>query len=217
MKCKKCKYIKGSSTVEAALIFPIIFIAIILIFYFGILMFQNISSIAASMDAANYIASNWEYIDDSNGEEVKSAKDIIKYEHYEKKNIVGIYADLFLGMFNVDNNEDNPKKQIADEIAQNKIGVIPSYFVDSKSLPLKVEKNSNLLISTIDVYINKKYFNPLYKMINFDGFTLSKEYEYDAKASSVMTNPAEFIRNVNFIKYIINDGSDKDENKNKYK
>jgi hypothetical protein len=54
-------------------------------------------------------------------------------------------------------------------------------------------------------------------MINFDGFTLSKEYEYDAKASSVMTNPAEFIRNVNFIKYIINDGSDKDENKNKYK
>lgn len=198
----KNKNTKGSSTVEAALIFPIIFIAIILIFYFGILIFQNISSIAASMDAANFIASNWDYIDDTSVEEAETAKDLIRYDYYKNKNIIGIYTDLFLGIFNM--GSENHKKQIAEKIAQNKVGVIPSYFESSKS-PVKVEKNSNLLVSSIDIYINKKYFNPLYKMINLNGFTLSKEYEYDAKASSLMTSPAEFIRNVNFIKYVIED------------
>jgi len=198
MKIKKRS--KGSSTVEAALIFPLIFIIIVFIIYIGILQFQNISSIAASMDAANYIAYNWRFLDNGNSDP-ENADEMIDKSYYEERDIINVYADSIVDILNINNS----KKDKAQEIAEHKIGVVPSYF--SKSMPINVEKKGNIFLSSIEVQIDKRYFNPFSKITGLIGFNTSEEYKYNAKATSVITSPSEFMRNIDFIDYIIESNS----------
>lgn len=197
---KKSNNIKGSTTVEAALIFPIIFIALILIFYMGILQFQNISSIAASMDAANYISSNWRYLD-SQSEKPKNAEDIINSEYYKNKHIWDVYGDAIERVF-----ESKSKIGVANEVAAEKIGVVPSYFEKGKqSNTDMVHVNNGFLVNTVEVSVDKTYFNPLMRFTRIGQITTKEEYNFNAKAVSTITNPTEFIRNLDFILYIVDE------------
>lgn len=190
---------KGSTTVEAALIFPLIFIGLILIFYMGILQFQNISSIAASMDAANYISSNWRYLD-SDSEKPRNAEDIIKGEYYKERHIFDIYSDA-IGQF----IDSNSKLKAAERFAMEKTGVATSYFERDEQKPVKVEKNNGLLVNTIEIKIDKTYFNPIMRYTRIGQITTKEEYKYNAKVVNTITNPTEFIRNLDFILYMVNE------------
>lgn len=198
MKIKK--QIKGSTTVEAALIFPLIFIALIFIFYMGILQFQNISSIAASMEAANYISSNWRYLD-SQSEKPKNAEDIINSEYYKNKHIWDVYGDTIERVI-----ESKSKIDVANQVAADKIGVVPSYFEKGKQSTYDmVHVNNGFLVNTVEVSVDKTYFNPLMRFTRIGQITTKEEYNFNAKAVSTITNPTEFIRNLDFILYIVDE------------
>lgn len=187
---KLLKKDKGMFTVEAVLIFPVIFLSILAIIYISILKYQNVVSLTEATRSANRVSAYWSYLGDDNPPALRpssevTAEDLITKDMYENRPIYRIIE----AVVKTGKREANGQKYLDSRIK----GIKFNPYSVSKDHYATLSFETFFLVSYIKVTVNKEYTNPLGKMLSMFGIGSSSLYEDHSTA--VMTNTPEFIRN----------------------
>lgn len=181
---------RGTVTLEAAIVFPAVFITIIAILWLSIVYTQNMMGYAAAMRAAHRAASNWQIAADSRVfDPGVSGKDLISKESFAEHDP---YRDLFDGV-----NGTNAKRlENAQNYADKLFGYIPNMVEESEHSP-SVKKTGMIFKKVVEVTAEKEYINPA------SGLFHSYGYETDMNTTIVVRSPintpGEFVRNASLI------------------
>jgi hypothetical protein len=173
---------KGSITVEAAIVFPIICLAIFAVIYICMLLYQRAYIQAIADMAVKRAAVTWD----------NSRKDIVngfvKKTEMGESGLLGLYSDL-IGI-NTKSKEGNLKRYINAKI--NTYDVLKSWkgIVD-------VKYDNYIIYKKLNVIITQKYEIPLGEMLTI--FGLDKYYTIQVKSNAVINDPKTVIDNVDFI------------------
>jgi hypothetical protein len=170
---------RGSLTIETAIIFSTIFFMLIALIYITLLMYQqsyiqSLASKAAQRGAAVYSNSN---------------KDMY---------IGGIYTkdiqdrDPYSSLFNLDSEIKNER---VGSYIKSQINVFS--LLKSKQPQISVESYNFVLYQKIIVIVAEEYELPVGNLLKT--FGLSSTFPLTARAEAIVNNPAEFIRNTDFI------------------
>lgn len=184
---------KGSFTVEATLIMPVILISIMIIFRMSVVHYQNIVVSAEAMRTASRAAMYWQDIGVDNPEVFQnneSAKDWITDRNFTSHDP---YATLFGG-------NKTKKEQNAKAYAVRMTGGVPNLL--GKSTEIETEKTravweKGILQSYINITVTRKNENPIDYLFDRIGFRSPDRYEITAKG--IQADFVEFIRNVSFL------------------
>lgn len=186
---------RGSTTVEAALILPVIFLGIIAILYISIIHYQNIATSAAVMRSANRISVNWQHIDEESPtvlNETNEAELMLSKENFAVHDPYRFIIDGKKGK-----REENGRKY-----ALRLAGEVPKFYTNqSDNKEMQVNKTGNFFIHYIEVSTNKSYTNPLGGAL--ESFGVGAGSKDDIKAKTVLTSSTEFIRNIGFINELV--------------
>ena len=181
---------RGSLTVEAAIVFPTVFIAIIAILWLSITYTQNIMGYAAAMRAAHRAASNWQIAADPRvfNPEV-SGKDLITRESFIDHDP---YRDLFDGI----NGTNARRLENSQNYADKLFGYIPKMAQEAEHSP-SVNKTGLIFNKVVEVSAAKEYINPASELFHSYGY----ETDMDTKivVRSPIHTPGEFVRNASLI------------------
>lgn len=179
---------KGSMTVELALIFPLILIIILGVLRLCIMQYQNMMVATSAMQAAARGAAYWnvlgrEGMDLSRG----VGADYTQHDPYR-----------YLLDTRQTAKDENIKRYAEDLIGKKH----DTDFGDHKKLmddkgTVKVEKTGNILQKYVSVTVNKKIVNPMAPLLGRIGIKVPDSTTITAKAP--LNTPTEFIRNVSFI------------------
>lgn len=184
---------RGSLTVEATLVMPIILISIMLVFRMSVIHYQNIVVSAEAMRTASRAAMYWQDIGVNNPavfQNTESAKNWITDVNFTEHDP---YVTLFGG--NKAKKEENAKNYAA-----RMTGSTPNLL--GKSTEIESEKTRavwerGILQSYISVTVTRKNENPLGYLFDRIGYHSPDKYEITAKG--IQADFVDFIRNVSFI------------------
>lgn len=190
------KKLKGSMTVEMAIVFPIIFFVILGVLELCITQYQNVITTTAVIQSAAKGAAYWDRLGGEEAWDFKLAN-----------------ADEPTGkMVNTDYSDHDPYSNIIDTKKDKKISNIQKYAAwllgqninlqNSTTENLSVKKGG-LIFKYIEVSVTKKYDRPLDALLVGYGFTSSAEKVITAKAP--LNTPTGFIRDVTFIYDLVQD------------
>ena len=224
---------KGSLTVEAAMIFPLIMFVMFSIIYLSIVHYQNNVMIAESIRAMNRAGAYWQYSDMGmvqEGDKKKidyidyddkhipfpfddrvPADGIINFRTIAKRNayrsIIDVVSEaisrLSSGDIQLTKKNANATQYVKSRIANVKFKQYePS---DKRFTEIKNVTGSGFMFfgDDLKVDIGRSYINPMQNLaIVFFGKNsfLSQNYvAKDIKVSSVISNQAEFLRNLDSV------------------
>lgn len=170
---------RGSLTIETAIVFSTVFFIMISLIYIGMLMYQyaylqSLASKAAQRGAAIYS---------------ESCKDMFTGSIYVNDMLErDPYDNLF-----------NSNKEIKDSRVNNFIKAqINTYSLLEHGQPeIKVESKNYVLYQKVKVSVGSDYKLPVGNLLKTLG--LSSYFTVSAEAEAAVSNPAEFIRNTDFI------------------
>ncbi|WGU94286.1 pilus assembly protein [Paenibacillus dendritiformis] len=184
---------EGSMIVEASLIFPVIFYCTLAILFFGMLIYQTVLSSHAAALAAERAAAFW---DNSHKEAVTGAYDTGQHD--------GIYWRLlddrllnkvFGGGFGRDNHMVKlPVASAGSSLPERKLmraaRLVPDAFHG------KMSYENGLLDRRITAVLDKPLYQTMFRNI------AGREISNEGQAASAIVEPAEFIRTVEFARYM---------------
>ncbi len=222
---------KGSFTVEATMIFPLIMFVMFGIIYLTIVHYQNNVMIAESIRAMNRAGAYWQYSDMW----VDVANKEIKYVNYDETHIPvpfdnNIPSDLIINSEMI--KARNPYRTIVDVASEGLSRLFSFNIVESKkknnakkyvnariaNVKFKQYEPSNKEFTTIEdvkgggfmffgedlnINIGRAYINPMQNLANVffgsNSFLSNYYVEKNIKVSSIISNQAEFIRNIDTV------------------
>lgn len=186
---------QGSATVEAVLLIPLIFLGIVGIIYLSIIHYQNISTVGAAMQSANRISIAWPYIGSASPsilKEVDSAEKMLSRSDF-------IIHDPY--RFIIDSKKSK-REENSKNYAYRLANKVPKFYTtEQDNSEITVKKTGFLLSQYVEVSTNKSYINPLGKAMEKIGISEKETNIVTAKAK--LTSPTEFIRNVEFIRKLV--------------
>lgn len=184
---------RGMFTVEAALIMPLILFSIFGVIFLSTIHYQNFVATAESIRSANRIAAYWSYIGVDNPPALISgtpAEQLITVNSYAARSPYRFISETLAtaGGKRLDNGEKYAKTRIAG---------IPFQVYAEGQADVEVSADYGFLSSYIVVSAKKTYINPLGALMEQIGIGETEERKSTAKA--LITNPSEFIRNVDIL------------------
>ncbi|TYQ16129.1 UNVERIFIED_CONTAM: TadE-like protein [Acetivibrio alkalicellulosi] len=180
MLLKLFKSKRGTTTIEASIIVPVVLLTVIALIYMCMLLYQK----SHMQSVANYIAANgaamWE-----NGD-----KDLVmQLATIEQKNTTKPYWRIF----------DIEKRK-----KENKVNYYGNYYLKNNRLlaptkepEIKAELHNQIIYKKLIITINCSYNIPMSGFLKVLG--LKSEYVVEVKGESVINEPAEFIRNIDYL------------------
>ena len=184
---------RGSLTVEATLIMPVILISIMIILRMSVVHYQNIIVSAEAMRTASRAAMYWQDIGVDNPEvfqNTESAKGWITDRNFTTHDP---YAVLFGG-------NKAKKEQNAKTYAVRMTGGTPNLlgkYTEIENEKTRAVWERGILQSYINVTVTRKNENPLGYLFDRIGFRSPDKYEITAKG--IQADFVDFIRNVSFL------------------
>lgn len=189
---------RGSMTVEMAIVFPVIFFVILGMLDFCITQYQNVVTATAVIQSAAKGAAYWDRLSGDKAWDFQLAN--------------ADQTECSGKMANMDYSDHDPYCYLVDTKKENKIANIEKYaswllgqninLQNSTTKNLTVTKGG-LILKYIEVSVTKKYDNPLDALLAGYGFKKDAEKVITAKAP--LNTPAEFIRDVSFIYDMVQD------------
>ena len=169
---------RGSMAIEASLVVPVIILFIVSVMYIGLLLFQQAHMQACADDAAERGAAVW----DDKEKNIEIGKVGI-----QDLGADGLYRRLIFD-----------KEPRIDKV----MGYLQSKSAGYDLLPggskaMKVELKNYPVYKKLIVRIEGMYRLPLGNLLQIFGF--SRDYVVKAESQAVVEDPAEFIRNVDFL------------------
>jgi hypothetical protein len=198
------KKFRGAYTVEASFIIPLMIFSVFAIIYLSITHYQSIVSVAEATGSANRVAAYWSYIGYDNPPSLKyreniPASDLITLKMYDKRSPYRFLTETIAvtqggksggsASKRVRNGRDYTKSRIA--------GIKFHHYNDSKYDNVEMKTEMGFLSSFITVKVKKRYINPLGNIMVVIG--VKDKQDFESKSSSLITNPSEFIRNIDMI------------------
>lgn len=185
----------GSMTVEASVIFPIIILAIAATIYICVLLYHHAYIKAVSNHVAQRGAACWSNISkmkiDSKGfrletGELKTSEELLKEDLYlsnkeEKIKIMKTYALYKLKKNNILESEISKLDISSYENINDKVDILIKDYIVYKEL---------------NVIIKNSYKIPFGESLKV--FGLDDKYNIEVHSRSIIKNPAELIRNIDF-------------------
>ena len=183
---------KGIFTVELAIIFPVIFLSILVIIFMSIVHYQNIATSAAVMQSANRISAYWQYIGDGsmemlNGTRGESAATLLIQDDFKHRDPYRAIIDTKKG----------GRIQAGQEYANSLIYGLPSFYSSSRDAHIEVKKGGNFIIPYVEVSAERTYTNPLGRL--FEPYGVGAREKNTVRAKAPLTANVEFIRNIDFV------------------
>jgi hypothetical protein len=175
------KYVKqskrGSIAVEAALIVPIVIITVMIMIYIMLIIFQTgIMQITANNIAERASAVYFNHGDYMDGSTSKA-----------QISNLGLYRRWSLGSsFEL----ENYKNFALDKLRKNSV-------LKSKSFSVDIQQRNMIVSQKVTVTLASSYDNPMGTLTAIWG--LNKRIELKVQAVAVIDDPAEFLRNTDFI------------------
>lgn len=221
----------GVITVEAIMVMPIVIGVILLLYSIIVIQYNNILFRTAAIQATNRIAANWSQIDgrdytildeDKNPVIVfsgqtsvtpgRTGKNVITSASYQENDP---YATI-LGLVNVGEKSKMQKAENYLDYMMNQ-----AYGERFDLLELERESDPEKKIGALEVIfggnfkvtVTNTYRNALLDIMKGFGYDLSKSNTVTIKAS--FNDPVEFIRNIDFVKEMIQDAKEKKADGNK--
>lgn len=169
---------KGSLVVEAALVFPIVFLAVIAVIYICMLMYQRTYIQTLANLAADRGAATWNNFtrDTTLGRTDKVNLDAS-----------GLYWRLF--DFNKTTKEHNLKDYI-----EKRLG---AYSILGSDKQVSIQVVDYIAYKKLVISINDSYRIPVGSVLKI--FGLGDRYTISVKSEAVINEPVEFIRNTDFV------------------
>jgi len=185
---------RGSMTIEAALIVPVIIISLILLVYICIFMYQQAYIKSLSNTAAERGAAVW----------ANPSKDLyVEFVDREGLSNTPLYwrvGELFSSK-NKQNKYDKVNKFITGSISKYSVfdknkGPMTLKYTDS-NMNVKCELTDYVIYKKFKVSIEEEYNLPISNVLNSFGFNV--EFKISASSESVVSDPVEFVRNTDFV------------------
>ncbi|HHW48862.1 MAG TPA: hypothetical protein GXX14_09630 [Clostridiaceae bacterium] len=170
---------KGSITVEAAIVIPVVILSIVVVIYIVLIMYQKAYMQAVADDAASRGAAAWD----------KSASSL-ETIRVEKENLGdrGLYWRIY-------DPEKTSRQKAVEEYLDRKYG---RYGILRESSRWSMaELKDYIIYKKLVVTMENSYRLPiggLLSMFGIDGYFTIK-----AKSEAVVNEPVEFIRNIDFL------------------
>lgn len=188
---KKSERQKGMFTVEAVLIVPLMIMCILGIIYLSILLYQNTVAVAEATRAANRAAAYWSYIGGDDPPALTDdtpAAELITEESYTDRSPYRFITESIT-------TKSSKRLKNSEQYAKTRVsGIAFDAYTDGNAADLTVKTVYSFLSSSLEVTVNKKYINPLGNLLTKLG--IGERQDYSSTASAPITNPTEFIRNV---------------------
>lgn len=184
----KCK---GSFTVEAAILFPVVFFILLAFIYLGIMHYQNISTGLALIDSANAGTSGWAFIGKNNPGYFSASKGenmVTENDYYKATPYDSLLENTGLGSARA-KKESNIKAYALKKISGMDIS---DFSEDVDSGDITIAYSGNIFMRKISVCATKNFLNPMGNMMEFLG--VSGRDERTMHASSTVSDPPDFIR-----------------------
>jgi len=178
---------KGSTTVEAALIFPVIFLSIITLIYVSIFLYEKAYVKSLADRAAERGAAIWK------NPESDMYISLVKLEHFKDNDP---YWKLY------DSKEKLKKKKIESYIGNslNKYSILQSRDKDAPmnttDIEYNVEVKNYIVYKKLSVTVKKNFKLPIGNMLSI--FGIENTVVIQAKSEALINDPADFIRNTDF-------------------
>lgn len=222
---------RGSATVEATMIFPLIMFIFFGIIYLTIIHYQNNVMIAESIRAMNRAGAYWQYIDmgvvsDNNKKKIDyidydayripfpfdnqiPAKGIINFRTIDKRNAYRSLIDLISeAVANISNEKIQLTKKKANSVkyVESRLSDVKfKKYTSDKDTVVNNFKGEGFMFfgDDLSVEINRSYNNPFFNLassLEVDNSIISNnKINRDVKVKSVISNQAEFIRNLDSV------------------
>ena len=171
---------KGSIVVEASLIFPIVFLIVVAVIYFCLIIYQKAYIQSLADIAVERGAAGW-----NNPTKDMSTGGVSK----ANMNSGGLYWRLI--DFRVKDKEERVKEYIKTRLNGHAV------LGFSSPPEVNVKMYDYIAYKVLEISINVRYKIPVGKVLKM--FGLSEHYEVSVKSSAVINEPAEFIRNTDFV------------------
>jgi hypothetical protein len=182
---------KGSSIVEAAIIFPLIFLVIMAVIYISIIFYQRTYIRAAADLGAKRAASVFD------NQRKDFATGAVKITDLGAG---GLYQGIY------DFNEDEKIRKAEETIKSWTSGLS---IIKSVEETVKVEPVNYIIYKKIRVDIEEKYHIPFGKFLSI--FGMSEYFTIKASSEETVNSQAEFIRNVDFLIEVENELAEKNK------
>lgn len=193
---------KGSTTVEAAIVMPVVFIIIIIVIRMEVIHFQNIVTYTAAMDTASRTAAYWNMIgvdnpkvfrmgDLDNNDNISARWwiDGSSFRQHEP------YAKImeFLG-----GGHSKLKINNATDYCGKKTNKIPEIMGDDSVIEgVNIKRKRGVLQNYIEVTIERKSVSKVAGL--FESLGLSGDENKTITAKAVQNDAVDFIRNISFL------------------
>lgn len=182
---------KGMFTVEAVLIVPLMLFSMLGIIYMSILLYQNAVAVAEGTRAVNRAAAYWSYIDMENPPALAAdtpASQLITKEMYLDRSPYRFISESFM-------SSGSQRMQNSIQYARTRVSGVPFQAYSAwNGTDVEVRAQYGFLSSALQVTVQKKYVNPLGNLLRLLG--IGSRQSYASTAQAPVTNPTEFIRNV---------------------
>jgi hypothetical protein len=169
----------GSLTIEAAIILPTVFAVLIMSLWFVFIMYQNLNLTISAQDTARVSAQNWGRLKDVD----------LSTGNFRNNSFVRVrFPNFYWRIISNPGARENISRQYAQETSDHTRLLKPDYSYYNSDLiafPRKI----------VVVDISERYRFP----IAFVG----NGYTYSVSARSVVSEPAELARNIDFIAELI--------------
>lgn len=201
---------KGSITVEAALIMPVILGCIFLLYSLAMVQYGNIVTRTEAMRVANRVAMNWNIIGGKENniltedlkpvsykgetaiEGSKTGSNAISSVTYEEHDPYRFFLELFTAGSQKQKNVSNYLTARMADISEQEA------MLDFESTnSLSNDKGYHIFNRYVNVTINNTYNNPIIGVLEQMGFEQDRKYSVTVKAK--LTEPADFVRNISYI------------------
>lgn len=178
---------KGSTTVEAALIFPFIFLSIIALIYVCIFLYEQAYVKSLADRAAERGAAIWK------NPSSDMSISLVKLEHFKEN-------DPYWRIY--DNNE-NPKEKKVEQYLKNSLNeysILQSRDKEARMNTTDIEFSADLknyvVYKKLVVNVKKKFKLPIGNALSI--FGIDNTVVIEAQSEALINEPAEFIRNTDF-------------------
>lgn len=190
---KKLSTQKGSMVVEASLIVPVVISCVFIVIYFAFLMYRQSLLLSVADNGAEKGAAAWD-----------NPSKIFELNKTGKENMDD--EDLYWSMF--DSNKEEKLGGIKNYIeADLKRRNFVSGFIGSGSKTVDVNIDDFIVYKKLTVTINDTYRLPAARLLHV--FGSEGAYSIKVKSQAVVNDPAEFIRDTDFLLDIESELEDK--------
>ncbi len=177
--CVECRKIKGSFTVEASIIVPIMILSIAAVIYTGLLLYQRTIIQSAAESAAADGAAAWS----SGMGRIGTGK--VSGNSFDK---IKLYRRIY----------DRDKEQRLEIIRSHAEALaVRGELLKPVETVIQAQITDYAVCRKLEVTITKSYILPLGGFLKIFGG--SKEIVISVKASSMLDEPVELIRNTDFV------------------